>query len=263
MRVGRDNGVTAPVDLVLRQVGRRFGGYWAARSVTIHIRAGRVTALIGPNGAGKTTVFHLISGDLTPDTGTIVYRGIDITGFPPWRIARLGVGKSFQDVRVFRDLTVFDQTLVAMLGPREESLLGAWLQLGGIERQRRRRSAEVMRWLEVVDLAERKGDLGRELSFGQQKLLSIARLMAGGADLLLLDEPTAGVSGHLIRKIEELLHRLVTDEKKTIVIIEHNMSVVSRLANWVHFMHDGQVAFSGRADHVLGDEEVRRTYMGL
>lgn len=262
MTEGSSNIAVAP-DLLLRRIGRRFGDYWAADSVNLRIQANRITALIGPNGAGKTTVFHIVSGDLRPDTGTVLYGGSDITGLAPWRIARRGIGKAFQDARIFGNLSTGDQVLTALLGPAEEGLLASWFRPKGIARIRRRRSAEIMRWLEFVGLQDKRNDLGRELSYGQQKLLSFARLMAGGYSLFLLDEPTAGVSPHMIRKIERLLLRLVEEENKTIAIIEHNMSVVSQLANWVYFMHEGRVAFSGRTDHVLGDEEVRKTYMGF
>lgn len=249
--------------LKLYKVGKRFGDFWAVRDVSAIVLPGKITAFVGPNGAGKTTLFHLITGDLRPDTGKVFYDGKEITGLSPWRIARLGIGKLFQDVRIFQNLKVIENVIVALQDERSEGIWYGWTQFYKLGEYRKNLEQEAMHWLEFVGLVEHSDKLARELSFGQQKLLSFARLMAKGFDFLLLDEPTAGVHPRMIRRIVNLLRDLVEEHRKTIAIIEHNMSVIEDLADWVHFMNEGTIAFSGRTDHVLGAVEVRKTYIGL
>ena len=249
--------------LLLRNVGKEFSGFWAVRDVTAVVLPRRITAFVGPNGAGKTTLFHLITGELRPDTGNIYFGDEEITGFPPWKVARMGIGKQFQDVRIFENLTAIDNVVVSMIKPREETPLWALVNLSKHKNKIQEYREKALEHLRFVGLEDLKDHLAGELSFGQQKLLSFARLMAGNFDLLLMDEPTAGVAPKMIDKIISMLERLVEEKGKTIAIIEHNMSVVSRVADWVYFMHEGKIVFTGRTDHVLGHEEVRELYMGL
>ena len=247
----------------LEKVGKRFGDFWAVRNVSCNIREGRITGFVGPNGAGKTTLFHLITGELKPNTGHIYFYDKDITGKPPWWIARKGIGKLFQDVRIFKNLTVLENVIVSLLQPREESPIIAWKNIRSPQKLLKMKEDDALHWLEFVGLVEHRKRMASDLSFGQQKLLSIARLLAGGFKYLLLDEPTAGVHPKMIRKIEELLHRLVEEQGVTIAIIEHNMSVIMRIARWVYFMDEGRIALGGLADDVLGNKEVREIYIGL
>ncbi len=249
--------------LKLQRIGKNFNGFWAVRDVTAGILPGRITAFVGPNGAGKTTLFHLITGELKPDEGKIHFNGKNITGYPPWKVARFGIGKQFQDVRVFENLTAIENVSLSLFRNGEDKALWAFRNFYRIGKKRREFEERGMEFLEFVGLEDKKTTLARELSFGQQKLLSFARLIAGDFDLLLLDEPTAGVSPMMIEKIVALLGRLKDERGKTIAIIEHNMSVVSKVADWVYFMHEGKVVFTGRTDHVLGHNEVRELYMGL
>lgn len=249
--------------LQLKKIGKRFGDFWAVRNVTCRIFSGKITGFIGPNGAGKTTLFSVITGDLRPDTGSVLLDGEDITGLKPWAIARKGIGKLYQDVRIFKNLRVIDNVVVSLLSPKEESPFRALSNFYKLKSLWSQKAEEAMKWLEFVGLADDREKKAIELSFGQQKLLSFARLMAAGFDILLLDEPTAGVHPKMIHKIEEILIKLVEEENKTIAIIEHNMSVIASLAYWVNFMTEGEITFSGRTDHVLGDENVRKIYMGI
>src|SRR6185295_3451341 len=155
-----------------------------------------ITALIGPNGAGKTTLFHLMTGMLKPDDGDVLCRGRSLVGLKPWKVARLGVGRLFQDVRIFGRLSVLENAVIGFHGG--ESPLAALLARGKIRREEAENEKRTRRWLEFVHLAEHRMRAAEELSYGQQKLLAIARLLAAGADILLLDEPTAGVNPLLV-----------------------------------------------------------------
>ncbi len=249
--------------LILENLGKEFDGFWAVKNVTAVVLPERITGFVGPNGAGKTTLFHLITGQLKPSRGRIILDNEEITSKNTWEIANLGVGRQFQDVRVFENLTALENVMVALFKNGEDKINWAFKY---IFRQRKKLSTykeKGMELLEFVGLKEKANSLARELSFGQQKLLSFARLLAGNFDLLLLDEPTAGVSPIMIKKIISFLKKLKEEKKKTIILIEHNMNVVSKLADWVYFMHEGEIVFTGRTDHVLGNEEVREIYMGL
>jgi ABC-type branched-subunit amino acid transport system ATPase component len=248
--------------LELRDVTKSFGGVRAVNRASIGFDRGRITGLIGPNGAGKTTIFNLISGFLRPDDGIIQCRGTTISRLRPWQIAAIGVGRLFQDVHLFSRLTVIDNVMAAFLGQSGEnpvvSVFGRWV----VARQERVLRERATKLLEFVGIAGKADDLAEDLSFGQQKLLSIARLLAGDAEILLLDEPTAGVNPQMIAVLLDVIRRLATDGK-TVVFIEHNMNVVIEIADMVYFLDNGQVASFGTPADVLGDPEVRKAYIGV
>jgi ABC-type branched-subunit amino acid transport system ATPase component len=249
--------------LILNNISKRFGDFWALRDVRASVPSGKITAFIGPNGAGKTTLFHVIAGTLRPDTGSVKFGGSDITGLPPYAVAQLGIGRQFQDVRLFGGLSVLENVMIAAMPASVQWACGAWLKRNGNKEAVRQAEVEALRWLEYVGLADKRGCLARELSFGQQKLVSLARLFARGSRFLLLDEPTAGLSHHMVAQITSLIHRAVNEQGLTVALVEHNMSVVADLAFWIHFLHEGRVAFSGENGHVMGNHSVRDIYMGL
>jgi ABC-type branched-subunit amino acid transport system ATPase component len=224
--------------------------------------AGRVTALIGPNGAGKTTLFHLISGALTPDEGEILLGEMAIQGLRPWEVARLGVGRLFQDVRVFPRLSVLENLLVANSVPVRSSVPLALIKGGRAAQLEEQRALEARRWLEVVGLEVDVSVPAGSLSYGQQKLLAMARLLATGAQVLLLDEPTSGIHPSLVTSLLRLIRKLA-EEGRTVILIEHNMPVVLEVSDWVYFMDEGQVAAFGLPREVLSDDRVQLLYLGL
>ena len=251
------------ITLKCRNLTKVFEGIHAVSKINADFEAGKITALVGPNGAGKTTLFHLMTGFLRPDGGAIYYRGRRIDGLPPWRIAKMGIGRLFQDVRVFQKLSALDNVLVAFRDQPSENPLRAmvWNILG------RRREAhlvdEARQCLDFVGLLDQEQTPAEDLSYGQQKLLSVARLLAMGSDVLLLDEPTAGVNPEMIRRLLELIQRLAYERGKTVVVIEHNMNVVLEIADWVYFIDGGQIIAFGFPQEVLSDPKVRAAYMGL
>lgn len=248
--------------LTIRGVGKRFADVWVLREVSAVVKPQCVTAFIGPNGAGKTTLFGAITGDLTPEEGNIWVGEQEITGWPAWKIARMGVARQFQDVRIFGGLSVLDNILVALFPAAEQSALH--LLRGGTRRSSRARFIDTaMERLELVGLQDHRDALARNLSFGQQKLLSLARLLAPGAEFLLLDEPTAGLSHSGIEKFLAAMYIVLNTGRVTVALIEHNMTLVSSLAQWVYVLNEGRIAFDGPAATVLGASEVRARYLGL
>lgn len=250
-------------NLILNNVGKRFGDFWILRGVRVSVPAGKITAFIGPNGAGKTTLLHVISGTLKPDEGTIRLGETEIGGMPCYRIARMGIGRHFQDVRVFGGLTVLENVLVGLVPHPAQDSWRAWVGTRRSRQALKQLEATAMHWLEHVGLQDDCRRQAHELSFGQQKLLSLARLFARGIQFLLLDEPTAGVSHKMVGKITALIREAVATRGVTVALVEHNMTVVADLAYWIHFLNEGRVAFSGERSHVLGNKSVRQMYMGL
>jgi ABC-type branched-subunit amino acid transport system ATPase component len=250
-------------NLILNNVGKRFGDCWVLRGVCASVPAGKITAFIGPNGAGKTTLLHVISGALRPDEGAIRFGGTDIGGLPCHRIARMGIGRQFQDVRVFGGLTVLENVVVGLVSHESQDAWRAWVGTRHSRKVIKQHEATATRWIEHVGLQDDGRRLARDLSFGQQKLLSLARLFARGFPFLLLDEPTAGVSPKMVEKITGLIREAVAARDVTVALVEHNMTVVADLAYWIHFLNEGRVAFSGERSHVLGNKSVRQMYMGL
>ncbi len=249
--------------ILIDKVGKRFNDFWAVSGVRANIWEGKITAFIGPNGAGKTTLFQVLAGELKPDTGRVLLNATNIAGMATWKIARMGIGRQFQDVRIFEGLSVLENVVVALLTSREQSPVESWKNMWRRSEILKKHENKAKYWLKFVGLSNHCTCLAQELSFGQQKLLSIARLMAGGFEILLLDEPTAGLAHAMIVRIVSLLNDLVEKHGVTIALIEHNMTVVASLAYWIYFMNEGCVASQGRSDHVLGNKDVREMYMGL
>jgi ABC-type branched-subunit amino acid transport system ATPase component len=244
------------------ELTKSFGGVKAVDRLSVSFEPGRVTALVGPNGAGKTTLFHLISGSLRPDAGEIQYCSRRIDRLKPWQIARIGVGRLFQDVRVFNKISVLDNVRVAFSRQQGENPLWALIARHRVNQQEVDLLVEARKWLEFVGLGGLENVTAESLSYGQQKLLAVARLLAAGADVFLLDEPTAGVNQVMVRSLLTLVQELAA-EGKTIVIIEHNMNVVAEVADWVFFMDEGRIVAFGQPEEVLADPEIRLTYLGF
>ncbi len=241
---------------------KSFGGVIAVDGVTVAFEPGRITALIGPNGAGKTTLFHLMSGALRPDRGYVSYRGVRLDREATWRVARLGVGRLFQDVRILKRLSVLENVVLAFPEQLGENPAWSILRRAAVRRQETLLVDRARALLESVGLEGYRDDQAEALSYGQQKLLAFSRLLAAGATALLLDEPTAGVAAGLLGTIKS---KMIDEARRghTIVVIEHNMSVVMEVADWVYFLDDGQIVAFGKPEEVLADQTIRAIYLGL
>ena len=263
VNTGRDNDKSMNYSLTVNHISKSFGEIRVLENVSAKVEEKKVTAFIGPNGAGKTTLFHIIAGTLASDEGEVTMNGMRLTGMPPHVIARLGIGRQFQDARVFRNLTTFENVLASAVPHKRRDAWFAWIRTKRHFRAMKRCNEIAMHWLEYVGLQDKKNYLACELSFGQQRLLTIARLFAQNAKILLMDEPTAGLGYTIMNRVIELIQRTVEENGTTIALIEHNMSAVKDLSDWIHFMHEGKVAFSGKRAQVLDNQNVREMYMGF
>ncbi len=247
--------------LASSQISKRFGGVRAVVDGTLDVAPGMVSCLIGPNGAGKTTFFNLISGVLQADTGSILFDGRRIERLPAFRRARLRLARTFQDPRLFHEMSVRDHVLA---GIRQHSDGALRSMFGGraTADDRRAALARADRLLGQVGLLARADELAERLSFGEQRFLSIARALGSEPLLLLLDEPTVGMDEAGIGQLERLLRDLVTRAGVTVLMVEHNMGIVFRLAERLHLMLEGAVVASGPVSEMRGDARLLEAYLG-
>jgi branched-chain amino acid transport system ATP-binding protein len=241
--------------LEVRDVRKAFDGFLAVAGVSLAVERGQIAAIIGPNGAGKTTFFNLITGHLRPDAGVVLLRGREITGRRPHDVCRLGIGRSFQRTNIFPRLTVFQNVQAAFLSHRGRGR-DLWTP---VERLYRGETEAVLASLGLLDKA---GEVGGVLSHGAQKQLELAIALASEPELLLLDEPTAGMSAAETRETIRLIDRVARERGLTLLFTEHDMEVVFSIAQKVTVLHQGRVIAEGTPTAVRGDAEVRRVYLG-
>ncbi len=247
--------------LTVRGLTKAFGGIVASNKVDLGLRAGQITALIGPNGAGKTTLFNMVTGYLRPDSGQVVLNGEDITGMAPHRIVERGVTRSFQDVRVFQQITAVENVAMAIPGQLGERLDALALRPFAVLRDRRRVETKARGYLRFVGLESRAGYKVSSLSFAEQKMVAIARLLATESAVLLLDEPTSGLDPSAVDRVIQLILR-VKELGKTICIVEHSLHVVEQLADLAYFLDQGRVLASGTVAALTSKKELVETYFG-
>jgi branched-chain amino acid transport system permease protein len=245
----------------VRNLRKAFGGIVAVNGLSFELLEGRVTGLIGPNGAGKTTVFNLLTGALPPDEGSVYLRSEDITGWPIDRVARNGMVRSFQDVRIFPGLSVLDNVLMAVPDQRGETLADLLLRPWSVFRDRRRVERLARQQLAFVGLAPKADFKAGDLPFGEQKLLALARILATDPEVLLLDEPASGIDAEWVERMIEII-RLLRDHGLTICVVEHNLHVVERAADHIYFMDGGRISAGGTMDELIAEEELVEAYFG-
>jgi branched-chain amino acid transport system ATP-binding protein len=243
----------API-LRLRGVGRRFGGVHAVRDVDLDVRPGERRAILGPNGAGKTTLFNLISGEFPPSAGRVELFGTDVTGEPARKRARMGLSRTFQTSRLFLGLSVQDNLYLAVLGVREGHLRMVPARADAELREKARAMAD------AVGLTDRLDSLVADLSHGEQRQLEVGMARVSDPKLMMLDEPAAGLSRAERVNLTELL--LALDPSITLILIEHDMDVALRVAQWVTMMHDGRVIVEGTPEDIRGNQTVHDLYLG-
>ncbi len=235
-------------------LARSFGGLQAVAGVSLALPAGQVTALVGPNGAGKTTLFNLITGNLRADSGAAWVRGEPVLGRKPWQVARLGVARSFQDLRLFTHMTVRDNVLAA-------TERAAWFWQPGGAAGRRARQAAAEAALEATGLTALGGARAIDLAYAERKFLSMARILAAEADIWLLDEPASGLDLASRLRFGELLRQART-RGVAICLIEHNLDVVAELADRIAFLDQGRVLAEGDPHSILRDPALAAIYFG-
>ena len=252
-------------------LNKHFGGVAALDDVSLEFVPGSVTAVIGPNGAGKSTLFNVIAGYLRPDSGHVYLseNGSDpapedtLVGLPPHQIARRGVGVLFQDVRVFERLSAFDNVAAGVKDQPGENPLTSLIRPGQVQKAERKTREVADRMLEFVGLSDVADLWAGQLSYGQQKLVALARLLAGDSQVLLLDEPMSGVHPDMVARILKLIKKLADNEGRTVVMIEHNLNVVKWIGDWVYLMAGGRVEVFGRPDEVLRNKALNAVFPNL
>jgi branched-chain amino acid transport system permease protein len=245
----------------VRDLRKSFDGIRAVDGLSFELLEGRVTGLIGPNGAGKTTVFNLLTGALPPDEGIVLLRGQDITRWPIDRVARHGMVRSFQDVRVFSNLTVLDNVRIAVSDQRGEKLHELFLTPWRVIADQRRSLRLARHYLEFLGLADKEHLKAGTLPFGEQKLVALARILAADAQVLLLDEPASGIDIEWVDRIIEIIGRL-RDQGLTICVVEHNMNVLEQVADRIYFMEAGRISTQGTMKDLVRDERLAEVYFG-
>jgi branched-chain amino acid transport system ATP-binding protein len=241
--------------LEVRRLRKTFAGFVAVDGVSLSIAAREIVAVIGPNGAGKTTFFNLITGHLQPDGGTVLFEGRDITGAPPHRICRMGIGRSFQRTNIFPQLSVFENIQAALLAHRGRGR-NFWSLSESFYR------GETSALLAAIGLEGEARTEAGTLSYGNQKQLELGIALASEPRALLLDEPTAGMSAAETREAIRLLERIAGERGLTLLFTEHDMEVVFGIAQKIAVLYQGRLLAEGTPQEVRRDAEVRRVYLG-
>ncbi len=247
--------------LKTERLSKSFGGVKALNSVNLEVEEGSIIGLLGPNGSGKSTLINVISGVYPPDEGKISFKGRDITAMSPEKVSSLGLIRTFQVPRIFRSMTVLENMLVAereQSGDRLRNIFLRWSQVKKEEERIREKALDILKFLEIESLAD---SLGENLSGGQQKLLALGRALMADPQLLLLDEPIAGVAPRLAEKIFERILELRA-RGITFLIIEHNVEVLSRYVDEIYVMNRGEIVAKGKPKEILESRELIEVYFG-
>ncbi|MEU5994822.1 branched-chain amino acid ABC transporter ATP-binding protein/permease [Spirillospora sp. NPDC047418] len=259
----RDRTPYDEADVVLRAEGlsKRFGGIVAAKNIDLELRRGTITALVGPNGAGKTTAFNLLTGTVAPDTGSVTLNGAELVGTRPDLIVRAGLVRTFQDVRLLGRLTCLENVMLAVPGQPGERPARLFVPGRAISRADHDVAAQAMQWLDFVGMADQAATPADALSYGQSKLVSLARALATRADVLLLDEPASGVDATWVETMLSMV-AAVRDEGRTVCLVEHNLDVVRELSDHTYFMELGEITASGTLAELTGSARLAEAYFG-
>ena len=241
--------------LRVESVVKSFGGFKAVDGANLHVNPGEIVAVIGPNGAGKTTLFHLLTGHLSPDSGRILFKGKEIGGLSPHVICRRGITRSFQVVNIFPRLSVFENVQIAVLS-RERMTFRIFSPVAGMAEE------EVHRILRSVGLFDRRDVESDLLSHGDKKVLEIAVALSGNPELLILDEPTAGMAPEETDRCIRLIRKLSGESGLTILFCEHDIALVFEIADRIMVMVRGATVVQGSGEEVRRNREVQSAYLG-
>lgn len=243
--------------LELREVSINFGGHTAVNNVSLIINKNEFTSIAGPNGAGKTTLFNLISGQLQPSFGKIFYKGNDITTLSPHKRTKLGLGRSFQITNVFPNLTVLENVRLAV-----QSKENIGYKLFASKHIDKRLEEKAIYWLDLVNLKHKYNQLAVTLTHGEKRKLEIAIILALESELLLLDEPTAGMSIEEVPAILELIENISKEKHRTILLIEHKMDMLMNLSEKLVILNHGRLIAQGRPEEIMKNQLVQSAYLG-
>ena len=243
--------------LVIERLNKAFGGLQATNNVSLTLEPGELSAIIGPNGAGKSTLFNLITGYHRPDSGRVIFDGRDLIGLPPHQIVRLGIGRSFQRSNIFPRLTVFENVQAAVLSHYRQSshLWRSTSRFGKL-------NEHVERILHNIGLWDKRARLGGKLALGDQKRLEMGLALALEPKLLLLDEPTAGMSAEETASTVALVKQISDEFKVTLLFTEHDIAVIFGIAQTIHVLYYGGIVASGKPQEIADNPEVQKIYLG-
>ena len=233
---------------------KKFGGLMAVNEVSFTLNKGEISAIIGPNGAGKTTLFNLLTGHLKPDSGAVYFKDLEITGLAPSRICRAGIGRSFQKTNIFPRLTVFDNVQVSLMSWRKNTRN----IFQNADRFLRNEADEI---LLSLGLGDKKNKIAGLLAHGDQRLLEIGLTLGTYPELILLDEPTAGMSPEESRNTMALIQQIVRARKLTLLFIEHDMNIVFGISEKVRVMHLGSIIAEGSPQEIRANDQVQKIYL--
>jgi len=247
--------------LEIDEITKTFGGVQALDGVSFSVEQGEIHGLIGPNGAGKTTLINILSGITRPVSGRVSLLGQPVQGLPPHRVARMGIARTFQNIRLFPEMTCIENVIAGQHLSAKRPLLPRLLCLPSAKEDERRLRQKALTCLARVGIADRANFVSRELSYGQRRRLEIARALASNPLLLLLDEPVAGMRRKGLQQVGDLLRSLARDGM-TILLIEHNMAFVMELCSHITVLNFGRTIFSGTPPEVARHPEVTEAYLG-
>lgn len=251
-----------PPILEVREVRRRFGGLIAVNQVSFEVQDHEIFGLIGPNGAGKTTLFNTITGLLSPSSGTIWYRGKEITQKPPYKIAQIGIARTFQNLRLFSHLTVLENVAIARHVHSQTGLISGILGLKSAQTAEKQTDTKARALLDLVGLTGQANQIAKNLAYGDQRRLEIARALALEPQLLLLDEPAAGMNSNEKGALSQLIRQIRDEFQLTVLLIEHHVPLVMGLCDRIAVLDFGQLIALGVPEQVKNDPAVIEAYLG-
>ena len=246
----------------VRNVTKRFGGLTAVNDCSLQVERGSITGLIGPNGAGKSTLFNMVAGNITPDSGSIVFDGRDVTGLPPHKLFRLGLLRTFQIAHEFSNMTALENLMVVPGDQPGEHLANAWFRPGLVRSREQHVRQKALDVIDFLKLGHVKNELAGNLSGGQKKLLELGRTMMVDAHVVLLDEVAAGVNKTLLQDLAANIERMNAELGYTFFVIEHDMDLIGRLCDPVIVMAEGRVIAQGPMEEIRANPEIIEAYFG-
>jgi branched-chain amino acid transport system ATP-binding protein len=252
---------SAPM-MSIRGVTKSFGGIRAVNEASFDIGKGTITALIGPNGAGKTTLFNIVAGFIKPDAGRVILNGQDVTGLPAHQLFKRGLMRTFQIPAAFERMSLIQNLMVVPAGQSGENVLRTWFLWGRVTAEEKRVRDKAKEVLDFLGLSHVAGEYAGNLSGGQKKLLELGRTMMSDPDIVLLDEPGAGVNPTLMVKLADDIRRLNEERGYTFCIIDHDMDLVAKLCHPIIVMAEGAVLAQGSMDEIRQNQEVLDAYLG-
>lgn len=248
--------------LDVKNLTKNFGGLTAVGDVTLELNEGELIGLIGPNGAGKTTLFNLLTGVYEPSEGSVTLDGHLLNGKAPYKIASLGLSRTFQNIRLFKDLTVLENVLIALGNRHKAHVFASFFRLPAFYKNEAELREKALKLLKIFDLDGEAETLAKNLAYGQQRRLEIVRALATEPKILFLDEPAAGMNPQETAELTELIRRIKNEFQITIMLIEHDMSLVMEVTERIYVLEYGRLIAHGTPDEIKNDKRVIEAYLG-